>query len=93
MTVVARHLAILGQVQGVWYRKWTIDTARRLGLFGWVRNRLDGSVEAVVEGDAAAVDAFVTHCHAGPPAARVARIDTSAVPVADFTSFDHRPTA
>ncbi|WP_314714996.1 acylphosphatase, partial [Sphingobium yanoikuyae] len=46
MPPVARHLMILGRVQGVFYRNWTVDAARGLGLTGWVRNRMDGSVEA-----------------------------------------------
>ena len=52
MPVVARHLTILGRVQGVFYRNWTVETARGLGLTGWVRNRMDGSVEALVQGEA-----------------------------------------
>lgn len=60
MPVVARHLMILGRVQGVFYRNWTVDAARGLGLTGWVRNRMDGSVEALVQGEADMVDHFVT---------------------------------
>ncbi len=63
--------AITGRVQGVCYRAWTVDTARRLGLSGWVRNRRDGSVEALFHGPEAAVAAMLKACEEGPPAARV----------------------
>ena len=91
--MIARHLMIHGRVQGVWYRAWTVDTARSLGLVGWVRNRADGSVEAVVEGDEAAVAQFVALAHDGPIAAKVAHIDANDVPLASFPSFEKHPTA
>jgi|TARA_B100000315_G_scaffold110835_1_gene101696 acylphosphatase len=62
---------IQGRVQGVWYRGWTVEAARALGLSGWVRNRSDGAVEAVFSGPAPDVDAMLNHCHQGPPAAQV----------------------
>jgi acylphosphatase len=93
MPVIARHLMILGRVQGVFYRKWTVQTARDLGLTGWVRNRMDGSVETVVEGTAEAVERFVELAQDGPPAAKVVRIDSADIPPADLTSFEQRPTA
>ena len=61
---------IKGRVQGVWYRGWTVDQARRLGLSGWVRNRRDGSVEAVFSGPEQAVRTANELCRQGPPAAR-----------------------
>jgi len=64
-------VVIRGQVQGVWYRGWTMKTARTLGLQGWVRNCRDGSVEAKFSGPEAHVEAMLMHCHQGPPAARV----------------------
>lgn len=92
MPRVARHLTITGRVQGVWYRGWAVETAQALGLDGWVRNRRDGSVEAVAAGEAADVDCFVAACHQGPPAARV-----DGVAVADAEdvtiAFHQRPTA
>ena len=66
MAVIAAHLVITGRVQGVGYRLWAKREARRLGLRGWVRNRSDGSVEALAIGEAAAIDAFVQVCHSGP---------------------------
>lgn len=68
------HVRIEGRVQGVWYRGWTVDEARARGLSGWVRNRMDGSVEALFHGPAPAVDDMVRACHRGPSAARVTRV-------------------
>jgi acylphosphatase len=68
------RVRITGRVQGVWYRGWTIDQARRLGLAGWVRNRLDGSVEAVFSGPKDAVRAMIDRCRQGPPGAMVSRL-------------------
>lgn len=65
------RVVIQGRVQGVWYRGWAVATARALGLRGWVRNRRDGSVEAVFSGLASDVEAMLSHCHQGPPAAKV----------------------
>ncbi|MGV1013874.1 MAG: acylphosphatase, partial [Methyloceanibacter sp.] len=62
---------IEGRVQGVFYRAWTEDTARTLGLDGWVRNRRDGSVEAVFSGPAAQVEAMLRRCAQGPRDAEV----------------------
>ncbi len=62
---------VQGRVQGVWYRGWTVATARSLGLCGWVRNRRDGSVEAVFSGPETDVDAMLDQCRQGPPSARV----------------------
>ena len=74
---VARHLVIHGRVQGVFYRGWAVETARALGLDGWVRNRRNGTLEALVQGDGEAVDRFVKLAHGGPQAARVEQIITS----------------
>jgi len=73
------HLQITGRVQGVWFRGWVVKEARARGLAGWVRNRADGSVEAVFAGPAEAVAAMLEACRAGPPAARVAAIETAPV--------------
>lgn len=89
------RLSIVGRVQGVGYRDWAVRAARRLDLSGWVRNRMDGSVEAVVSGDEATVADFIDRAMAGPPAARVDRIDRQ--PAEDEAAlpypFDRRPTA
>jgi acylphosphatase len=68
---MAKHLLITGLVQGVGYRASFARQAGNLGLRGWVRNLSDGSVEAEVDGDAAAIEAIITWSHQGPPAARV----------------------
>jgi len=75
MTVTVR-LNIQGRVQGVGYRAWCLQTARKLGLSGWVRNLTDGSVEALVQGDQQAVDTLIAACRSGPPAARVTAVHT-----------------
>jgi acylphosphatase len=66
---------IRGRVQGVGYRAWTAERARALGLAGWVRNRADGSVEAVFAGPADAVERMLADCRSGPPAARVDAVE------------------
>jgi acylphosphatase len=71
MSKVRAQLKITGRVQGVFYRQSTMETANRLGLTGWAKNCLDGSVEAIFEGEKAAIDQAVEWCKQGPPAARV----------------------
>ena len=75
MSDTIRHVIIHGKVQGVGYRNWTGIVAYRLRLEGWVRNRQDGTVEAVFSGDAATIDRMIAECRRGPPMARVDRID------------------
>ena len=65
------HVTISGRVQGVGYRAWVEDRARDCDLEGWVRNRADGSVEAVFAGPARLVGEMVALCRHGPPSARV----------------------
>lgn len=85
------HLKITGYVQGVFYRATTRETALRLGLKGWVRNRSDGSVEAVAEGDDASVDSFMEWCGKGPPGATVHGVEVKREKYAgEFTSFQIR---
>ena len=68
---VIRHMLVHGRVQGVGYRAFVEHEALRRGIEGWVRNRRDGSVEAVLAGDADAVTAMIEACRRGPYAARV----------------------
>ena len=72
------HVVIIGRVQGVWYRGWMVARASELALSGWVRNRSGGNVEALITGEARAVDALVAACHEGLPAADVSRVEVRA---------------
>ena len=87
-----RRLIVSGRVQGVWYRGWTVDQAVALGLDGWVRNRRDGSVEILVSGPDAAVEALIERCREGPPAARVERVAEEETDAAVPPGFTQRPT-
>lgn len=89
----ALRVRIHGRVQGVWYRAWTTEEASELGLDGWVRNRRDGSVEAVFAGRAADVAAMLELCREGPPLARVDRIDQEPEEGPVAVGFEQRPTA
>ena len=89
---IAVRLRISGRVQGVWFRGWTDEKARALGLRGWVRNRRDGSVEVLLAGPGPAVEAMVEHCRDGPPAARVNHVGREPVTEAVADGFDQRPT-
>ena len=74
MADLAVHLLIRGRVQGVAYRAWTVQEARRRGLAGWVRNLRDGSVEAVLQGPEHEVEMMILACRRGPPMASVTDI-------------------
>ena len=83
---------IHGKVQGVWYRAWTSEEASELGLSGWVRNRRDGTVEAVFAGSAADVARMLDLCRSGPPLAQVDRIDVEEQAEAPPVGFEQKPT-
>jgi acylphosphatase len=70
----AKRLTIAGRVHGVGYRAWMLDQAVRLGVSGWVRNRADGAVEALVHGESDAVEELLRACRLGPPLAAVTSI-------------------
>ena len=70
------HMQIRGRVQAVFYRASAQREARRLQLTGWVRNRADGSVELLAEGQRSACESLLTFCRHGPPGARVDEIET-----------------
>lgn len=91
--MIGRHLVITGRVQGVFYRGWMAEQARALGIEGWVRNRIDGSVEAVVAGPAEAIEAIIARCHEGPSAARVDHIAIADAAPEDLEGFEQRATA
>jgi acylphosphatase len=74
---VRRRVLVAGRVQGVFFRDTCRSQARRAGVSGWVRNRRDGRVEAVFEGDEEAVEHLVAWCGHGPPGARVEQVEVS----------------
>lgn len=89
MDNVRVRLIIEGRVQGVWFRDSTRRQAIGLGVCGWAKNRLDGSVEVLAEGPAERVKKLVTWCHKGPPAAGVTQVrETQEEWKGEFTSFD-----
>jgi acylphosphatase len=75
-----RHLSIRGRVQGVGFRMFVEQVASTYGLAGWVRNRRDGSVEAVFAGAQAALDQAIDQCQRGPRGARVEAVDIDRAP-------------
>lgn len=85
--MIARHVHVTGRVQGVWFRAWTREQAQERGVSGWVRNRPDGSVEAVVAGPREAVEALIAALHEGPPAARVTDVRVSETDVPTEPGF------
>lgn len=88
---ITRHLAITGRVQGVWYRESMRQAAERVGVTGWVRNRRDGAVEAMVHGEEADVEAIIAWAREGPPAAQVGGVEVSPAE-GSFSSFERLPT-
>ena len=95
MRVITRRLFIHGRVQGVGFRWQLTHEAEKLGLGGWVRNRSDGSVEALISGPAEAVDTLTGWAHRGPPQARVDRVtwqDEPGDPGDAADGFKRRPT-
>lgn len=94
--MITRRLEIRGRVQGVGYRYALCDAAERLGVTGWVRNRRDGSVEAVVQGTPEQLDELIAWARRGPPAARVEHVQVDSPAQADdgpYARFELRPTA
>ena len=86
------RLAISGRVQGVGYRMWAERTAAALGLRGWVRNRLDGSVELLVTGEADAMAKMIEACRQGPRAAIVTDMTISDAADDGSVGFSSQPT-
>ena len=87
-----KQLRLHGRVQGVFFRAWSAETAQSLGLSGWVRNRRDGTVEMLVQGEEEAVARMIERCRQGPPAARVDRIDVEEADESASGGFEQRPT-
>ena len=74
-----QHILVLGRVQGVGFRQYTLMRARELNLSGWVRNLNDGRVEILVEGEAAILQSFAQHVHQGPPRSKVTAVQVNDV--------------
>jgi acylphosphatase len=95
---VIRHIIVRGRVQGVGYRAFVEHEAQRRGLHGWVRNRRDGSVEAVFAGPQAAVEAMIDTCRRGPSSARVSEltqpegVEADLLAIAEDDAFSVLPT-
>lgn len=88
---VSARLVVSGRVQGVYFRMETQRTAQRFGLFGWVRNKPDGTVEALFQGDKADVESAIAWCRTGPPGAHVSQVDVDwAAHSGEFETFQVR---
>jgi acylphosphatase len=85
-----RRVVVHGRVQGVFFRGSTVERAREVGVNGWVRNRPDGTVEAVFEGSAEQVTEMVHYCREGPPWARVERVEEFEETPEDLRGFGTR---
>jgi len=82
------NVVISGRVQGVWFRASTKQKAEQLGLTGWVRNTMDGDVEAIFEGEEDLVKEMIDWCHRGPPSAQVEHVEVkNQDPTNGFDSF------
>ncbi|MEH3100251.1 acylphosphatase [Sphingomonas adhaesiva] len=91
--MIRRRLVVTGRVQNVFFRDWFVEQATALGLDGWVRNRADGSVEAVVEGAAEMVETIAGRARQGSPASRVEQVTVSDdAPAETLAGFGKRAT-
>ena len=91
--MISRRLRIHGHVQGVFYRESMRQCAEQLKVTGWIRNRTDGSVEAVIQGDPVALETLTDWARRGPPAARVDRVEVEAAEDEPrYSIFDKKPT-
>ncbi len=87
---IARKVRAYGRVQGVFFRQWTVNQARALGVAGWVRNAPDGTVEAHVEGNEDAVAAMIDGMRRGPSQARVEDLFSETVELEEISGFSVR---
>jgi acylphosphatase len=92
MTVAVR-IVVHGRVQGVWFRAWTREEAERRGLSGWVRNRRDGTVEALFAGEDAKVEEMIAVCRDGPPRAQVTQLERFPAEPPAEAGFQQKPTS
>lgn len=89
---IIKHILIYGLVQGVFFRESMVQEANRLGVTGWVRNKRDGSVEAMLQGDAPSVEKLIEWANIGPEPARVDQVEIKDGS-GDFASFTRLPTS
>lgn len=92
MSRIALHVIVEGRVQGVGFRAHVEHEAKARGLRGWVRNRSDGSVEAVFYGEEEDVQSMIVACHRGPRMSLVRNVKTADHPAGDWKGFDVWPT-
>ncbi|MGD9768929.1 MAG: acylphosphatase [Pseudolabrys sp.] len=92
MSDIQRHVVITGRVQGVGYRAWTEDAAAERRLSGWVRNRRDGTVEAVFIGAETVVVEMIDACRQGPRSAHVTRVEVRDATADDLAQSNGRQT-
>ena len=88
--IEAIHIIVHGRVQGVWFRARTKERADELGLFGWVKNKSEGTVEIHAEGEKLQLENFILWCRKGTPAANVTSLDLKLTSLQNFTSFEIR---
>lgn len=93
MTIVAQRLRITGRVQGVAFRDWTVRLAQEMGIRGWVRNRRDGSVEALAIGGADLLARFAARCREGPARAEVDEVAVEPAELEPVSTFERRGDA
>ena len=89
----SKHLVIRGHVQGVSYRAWFCQRAQDLNIKGWVRNRADGTVEAVIQGTGADLEALIEAAHSGPGLADVSAVERKDIDYEPAEGFEIKPTA
>jgi acylphosphatase len=90
MLQVALHVRVTGLVQGVFFRAWARDEAQALGVSGWIRNCSDGSVEALLEGEAEAIEELIDLLREGPPGAQVEDVEIEEADREGLSSFEVR---
>jgi acylphosphatase len=89
--IVNVHVIISGRVQGVWFRASTKKMAEQIGLTGWVRNKSDGCVEAVFEGEEQLINKMIEWCHQGSPLSKVKNVEVkNQEPTNEFSDFSIR---
>ena len=90
MSLVHFDVIVRGRVQGVWYRKYAVQTAKGLGLRGYAANQADGTVRIEVEGQTAQVEEFLAWCSIGPPLAEVTAVERTSGEIKGYANFEVR---